>query len=190
MVTKAVLARPSAERRHQDGPLRRRLLLAASGVAVFGLLHHLDHAVRGNHVGWPLQATPTPFTFSLLVYPFLLLGAWLTIRHRAGARYWLAFAAAALALVVFVHFVPLENYEPPSDIWVPYADPLRYAATEAPGGWEAFFHDVYAPHASPLWGVVALADLVALLASLIALIVVAARELVALGRNSDTRGGR
>ena len=154
---------------------RRRLLVAATGVGVFGVLHHVDHAVRGNHVGWPLVAEVTPFTFSLLVYPFLLLGVWLTVRRRTVAGYWLAFAVAALALVVSVHFVPLEGYESPSDIWTPYADPLGYAATEAPAGWAEFFREDYAPYASPLWGALALADLAALVASLLALGVAADR---------------
>ena len=86
MVTKADLARPRPERGHPIGPLRRRLLLAAGGVAVFGLLHHLDHTVRCNHVGWPLQDMATRFTFSLVVYPLLLLGLWVTGRGGAGLR--------------------------------------------------------------------------------------------------------
>ena len=71
--------------------LRRWLLYAAGSVLVFGPLHHVDHIIRGNHVGWPVIAAVTPFTFSLLVYPFLLLGLYLTARGRAWAGYWLGF---------------------------------------------------------------------------------------------------
>ena len=89
-----------------DARLRRRLILAAAAVTLFGVLHHLDHSIRGNHAGWPLQDTPTPFTFSLLAYAFLLPGIYLTARRRVWAGYWLTVGLATLALVTFVHFVP------------------------------------------------------------------------------------
>ena len=34
---------------------RKWLLVFASGAVVFGLLHHTDHVIRGNHSGWPFQ---------------------------------------------------------------------------------------------------------------------------------------
>jgi hypothetical protein len=43
-----------------------------------GVLHHIDHIVRGNHVGWPLIAEVTPFTYSLAVYPLGFIGLYLT----------------------------------------------------------------------------------------------------------------
>ncbi len=36
--------------------------------------HHLDHVLRGNHVGWPLTEHPAPFTYSFGVYPLIFLG--------------------------------------------------------------------------------------------------------------------
>ena len=42
--------------------------------------HHLDHVLRGNHVGWPLTEHPTPFTYS--VYPLILLGSTCTVLAR------------------------------------------------------------------------------------------------------------
>ena len=183
MSTPLVAERSSVRTEPPNPVLRCRLLLLAVGVLVFGLIHHLDHSIRGNHVGWPLVSEVTPFTFSLLlVYPFLLLGIWLTLRGRVWAGYWLAFALVVLALVTFVHFVPLEGYESPSDIWTPYADPLRYAETTAPAGWAKFFREDYDPYASPLWGALALADLAFLVATLLALVVTALRAHRASGR--------
>src|SRR5918997_3883804 len=91
--------------------LRRRLLVAAATVTKFGILHHIDHVVRGNHSGWPFQEAVTPFTFSLLIYALLLPGLYLTARGRLMAGYWLFTALVGLALVVWVHFVPTGDYE-------------------------------------------------------------------------------
>jgi hypothetical protein len=51
---------------------------------VLSLGHHLDHVLRGNHSGWPLSGDVTPFTYSLAVYPLILLGplAWDCCTHR------------------------------------------------------------------------------------------------------------
>jgi hypothetical protein len=46
---------------------RRVLLVLGIVVTVFGVLHHVDHAVRGNHSGWPFKEKVTPFTYSLLI---------------------------------------------------------------------------------------------------------------------------
>ena len=48
--------------------LRAWLLVAAASVTIFGIFHHVDHVVRGNHSGWPFEEAVTPFTFSLLIY--------------------------------------------------------------------------------------------------------------------------
>ena len=162
--------------------LRRWLLYGAGSVLAFGPLHHVDHIIRGNHVGWPVIAAVTPFTFSLLVYPFLLLGLYLTARGRAWAGYWLGFGLAGLALVVSVHFIPTAGYEPPGDIYTPYADPLRYSQTTAPPEWATWFREVYAPYASPLWGVLALVVLASLVISLLVLIGTAIRVRLLSGR--------
>ena len=66
-----------------EDQLRRRLLTVAICVTSLGLIHHVDHVIRGNHIGWPFSPAATPFTFSLLVYPFLLMGIFLTARRRA-----------------------------------------------------------------------------------------------------------
>ncbi len=127
---------------------RRVLLGLGCAVTVFGLLHHVDHVVRGNRSGWPFVEEVTPFTFSLLVYALLLPGILINLRGRVAAGWWLFTAAVALALVTFVHFLGGEEREAP-------------------------IRDIYAVYASPVWGVLALVVLYGLLSSLLALLVVA-----------------
>src|ERR687894_3070775 len=69
--------------------LRRWLLVTAAGVTIFGIFHHIDHVVRGNHSGWPFEQAVTPFTLSLLIYALLLPGLYLTAKGRPMPRYWL-----------------------------------------------------------------------------------------------------
>ena len=105
--------------------LRTWLLVAAASVTVFGIFHHVDHVVRGNHSGWPFHEAVTPFTFSLLIYALLLPGLYLTAKGRLMAGYWLSTAVVGLALVVWVHFVPTGDYEAPiEDIYAVYGSPL------------------------------------------------------------------
>ena len=158
-----------------ESQLRRRLVIAAICVTISGLIHHIDHVIRGNHIGWLFSPAITPFTFSLLVYPFLLLGIYLTVRRRAWAGYWLAGALPILALVVFVHLVPHAGYEAPSDLYVPYADPLAYVQMGTAPSRVVFFRDVYPRYASPVWGFLAITVMVSLVIALLALIITAIR---------------
>jgi len=128
---------------------RRGLLISGTTVTVFGVLHHVDHVIRGNHSGWPFQETVTPFTFSLLIYALLLPGLYLTMRGRLIAGYWLFVALVGLALVFSVHFVGEER--------------------------EAPVRDIYEVYGSPAAGLLALAVLAALLISLAALAITAFR---------------
>ena len=128
--------------------LRRWLLIAATCTTVFAIMHHTDHVVRGNHSGWPFEEAVTPFTISLLIYALLLPGLYLTAKGRLMARYWLFTAVVGLALVVWVHFVPTEDYEAPIE-------------------------DIYAVYGSPLAGLFALVVLTGLVSSLVALVIVA-----------------
>jgi len=50
--------------------------------------HHIDHVIRGNHVGWLLTEHVTPFTYSLGVYPLIFLGLYLYASGRVGPGYW------------------------------------------------------------------------------------------------------
>ena len=153
--------------------LRRRLLIPAAGIGIFGLLHHTDHILRGNHVGYPVIDEVNPFTFSLLVYPLLALGIYLTIRRKAWAGYWLVYGLVVLTLVVNVHFVPLPGYEAPRDIYTPYlnpyADPSVYSKAPLPEHL-AWWQRVYGPYASPVFAVFAIAVLISLIISLVALV--------------------
>ena len=107
------------------GGYRRWLLVFASAAVVFGLLHHTDHVIRGNHSGWPFQAEVTPFTYSLLIYALILPGVYLTARRRSVPGYHLFVAIVGLALLGFVHFVPVGDYEAPiRDIYMVYGGPL------------------------------------------------------------------
>ena len=151
-----ITAETAARRPRDEAGPRRRLVVAATAVTVFGALHHLDHALRGNHVGWPLSDAVTPFTFSLGVYLLLLPGLYLTPRGKAWAGYWLLVSVLTLALVVWVHFGPS-----------PEAESLP---------------EVYGPWGNALLGGLAVAILFALLASLVALLVAALRARAASGR--------
>ena len=104
--------------------LRRSLLVLGCAVTVFGLLHHLDHIIRGNHSGWPVQETVTPFTFSLLIYALILPGLYATWRGHMVAGYHLFVALVGLALVFSVHFVGEEREAPVSDIYEVYGSPV------------------------------------------------------------------
>ncbi len=107
------------------GGYRRPLLIFASAAVLFGLMHHADHVIRGNHSGWPFQDEVTPFTFSLLIYALILPGIYLTARRRSIPGYHLFVAFVGLALLGFVHFVPVRDYEAPiQDIYLVYGSPL------------------------------------------------------------------
>jgi len=69
-----------------SGPNRtNKILYGLIFLATFmSLGHHIDHVIRGNHVGWPLTAEVTPFTYSLVVYPLILLGLYLYASNRVG----------------------------------------------------------------------------------------------------------
>jgi hypothetical protein len=126
------------------GKLRTWLLITASCTMIFGILHHVDHVVRGNHSGWPFAEAVTPFTFSLLIYALLVPGLYLTAKGRLMARYWLFTALLGLTLLVWIHFVPTRYHEAP-------------------------IRDIYGVYDSPVVGFLAVADLTALIASVVVL---------------------
>lgn len=82
---------------------------------ILSLGHHIDHIIRGNHVGWPLQAHPTPFTYSLGVYPLILLGLYLYRSGRVGPGYWALLSGSGAVFLTAIHFGP-GAVEPPADI--------------------------------------------------------------------------
>ncbi len=127
---------------------RRPLLIFASAALVFSVLHHADHVIRGGHSGWPFQEGVTPFTYSLLIYALILPAIYLTARGRDVAGYHLFVAVGGLALIGFVHFVPV-------------------------GGHEAPIGDIYAAYGSTSAGLLALGILAGLMTSVTALAIVA-----------------
>jgi Zn-dependent membrane protease YugP len=108
--------RLARELQSPDATLRRWLLIAAAAVTIFGIFHHLDHIVRGNHSGWPFQEEVSPFTFSLLIYALLLPGLYLTWRGRLIAGYWLFTAVVLFVVVTLAHFVGADREQPIRDI--------------------------------------------------------------------------
>ncbi len=133
--------------------LRTWLLIVSSCTMIFGILHHVDHVVRGNHSGWPFEEEEvTPFTFSLLIYALLVPGLYLTAKGRLIARYWLFTALLGLTLLVWTHFVPTSFHEAP-------------------------IRDIYGVYDSPVVGFLAVADLMALIASVVVLAGIAIQAL-------------
>jgi hypothetical protein len=65
--------------------MQNRILYGLIFLAMFmSLGHHIDHVFRGNQVGWPLTAEVNAFTYSLGVYPLILLGLYLYSSGRVG----------------------------------------------------------------------------------------------------------
>ncbi len=118
---------------------RAYVLIVLSTILSLG--HHVDHVIRGNHVGWPLTDEVTPFTYSLGVYPLIALGLILSLAGRVGPGYWVWLFGAGVVFLTAVHFGP--------------------GAIEPPG-------DIIDPHQSLLVGRLALVELVLLVAVLLA----------------------
>lgn len=110
--------------------MRNRRLYALILIAlVLALGHHLDHIIRGNHVGWPLTGEVNAFTFSLTIYPLILTGLALSRAGVIGPGTWVFLSGGGAIFLAVIHFGPWA-IEPPGDIIGPYAPPLI--------GWLAF----------------------------------------------------
>src|SRR3712207_1977366 len=83
--------------------------------AFMSMGHHIDHVIRANHVGWPLTAHPTPFTYSLRVYPLILLGLYLYASGRVGPGYWALRSGSRLLFLAAIPFGPAALM-PPANI--------------------------------------------------------------------------
>ena len=90
---------------------------------VLGVAHHVDHIIRGNHVGWPLAPEVNPFTYSLAIYPLLAVSLYLTVTDRVDVGYWAAFLAFSAGMLAYFHVSPWA-VEPPRDVIVPYDGPV------------------------------------------------------------------
>jgi hypothetical protein len=106
-----------------DTSLTRLFYLFVIVPTVLGMAHHIDHIIRGNHVGWPLTPHVNPFTYSLAIYPLLALSLYLTLTRRVEARYWAGFFAFSAGMLAYFHISPWA-VEPPQDVMVPYANPV------------------------------------------------------------------
>ena len=102
---------------HDLGTLRMRFLLLWVIAIALAATHFADHVIRGNivimhgldpnwnHSGWPFQPHITPFTPSLFIVSGLLLGGIAgSLRGKLWAGYWLTASILLLGLVSVVHF--------------------------------------------------------------------------------------
>ena len=156
--------------------LRRWIFLTLASVFLFGTLHHVDHLVRGNHVGWPAISEVNPFTYSLMAYPLFALGFAAMARGRVWAGYWFVYGLLTLALVGTTHFVPPFIAEPAGDIYGPYLEPAATTMyTPAPEPHLTWFQTTVGPFAGSLLAVLAVAVLVSLIVSAVMLMAVSVR---------------
>jgi hypothetical protein len=89
---------------------------------MFGLLHHIDHVLRFDHSGWPFRPEVTPFTFSLLAYPLLLVA--LLWRARPWLR---VFCAGFVFIAVQLAHVFIETPAQQFGVWAHNASEEPYA---------------------------------------------------------------
>lgn len=103
--------------------LTRPFYLFVLAPTLLGMAHHVDHIIRGNHVGWPLTPEVNAFTYSLAIYPLLAMSLYLTLTRRVEARYWAGFLALSAGVLAYFHISPWA-IEPPQDVMVPYVNPV------------------------------------------------------------------
>jgi hypothetical protein len=97
--------------------LVQKLVLAAIPL---GLLHHADHVGRADHSSWPFRPEVGPFTYTLLIYPVLVLVL------LARRRHWVR--VAGLGLVSLFTLLAHTLIEPPQQIYGTWANNLSTPA--------------------------------------------------------------
>lgn len=107
----------------------KTLYVLIYSAVVLSVGHHVDHIIRGNHVGWPLSSEVNAFTYSLAIYPLILVGLLLYRARRVGPGFWLFLSGGGALFLSAIHFGPLA-VEPPGEIIDPYGSRLL--------GWLAF----------------------------------------------------
>lgn len=85
-----------------------------------GLLHHADHVGRADHSSWPFRPEVGPFTFTLLIYPVLVLVLLAPRRHWGRV--------VGLGLVSLFTLLAHSLIEPPQQIYRTWADNLSTPA--------------------------------------------------------------
>jgi hypothetical protein len=98
--------------------LVQKLVLVA---IVLGLLHHADHVGRADHSSWPFRPEVGPFTFTLLIYPVLVLVL------LAGGRHWVR--VVGLGVVALFTLLAHTLIEPPQQIYGTWANNLSTPAS-------------------------------------------------------------
>lgn len=93
----------------------RRLMLLILAALMLSAGHHLDHIVRGNHVGWPVTSEVNAFSASLVIYPLILGGLALSLSGRMGPGGWAFLSGGGVVFLAAIHFGPWA-VEPPGDI--------------------------------------------------------------------------
>jgi hypothetical protein len=78
-----------------------------------GLLHHADHVGRADHSSWPFRPEVGPFTYTLLIYPVLVL----VLLARRG--HWVR--VVGLGLVSLFTLLAHILIEPPQQIYGTWA---------------------------------------------------------------------
>ena len=96
---------------------------------VLAIGHHVDHVIRGNHVGWPVTSEVNAFTYSLAIYPVIVTGLLLYRAGLIGPGFWIFLSGGGALFLAAIHFGPLA-IEPPQDIIGLYEPPVL--------GWLAF----------------------------------------------------
>src|SRR6266511_838285 len=108
--------------------------------AAMSLVHHLDHLIRHNAVGWPLTDEVNAFTISLIVYPVIATGLLLYRAGRVGPGFWALVSGGGAVFVSAVHFGPaaveppeliLDHYDPPILGWLAFTWLVTFATVLA-----------------------------------------------------------
>jgi hypothetical protein len=97
-------------------PVQKLILV----VIPLGLLHHADHVGRADHSAWPFRPEVGPFTFTLLIYPVLVLVFLARGRHRVRV--------AGLGIVSLFTLLAHTLIEPPQQIFGTWANNLSTSA--------------------------------------------------------------
>jgi hypothetical protein len=97
-------------------PVQKLILV----VIPLGLLHHADHVGRADHSAWPFRPEVAPFTFTLLIYPVLVLV------FLARGRHWMR--VAGLGIVSLFTLLAHTLIEPPQQIFGTWANNLSTPA--------------------------------------------------------------
>jgi hypothetical protein len=121
-----------------EEPMHDRVLYRLTWVAlVMSLGHHLDHLIRGNAVGWPVNEEVNAFTASLVVYPIIATGLLLYHAGRVGPGFWALVSGGGAVFVSVVHFGPaaveppeliLDHYQPPVLGWLAFGWLVAFVA--------------------------------------------------------------